>query len=41
MGGLIGMLLAAELNTPIRRLVMNDAGPFIPLVAHQQKEGAF
>jgi pimeloyl-ACP methyl ester carboxylesterase len=32
MGGLIGMMLAAELNTPIRRLVMNDAGPFIPLV---------
>jgi len=33
MGGLIGMLLAAEANTPIRRLVINDAGPFIPLVA--------
>jgi pimeloyl-ACP methyl ester carboxylesterase len=33
MGGLIGMLLAAEVNTPIRRLVINDAGPFIPLVA--------
>jgi pimeloyl-ACP methyl ester carboxylesterase len=33
MGGLIGMLLAAEANTPIRRLVINDAGPFIPLIA--------
>jgi pimeloyl-ACP methyl ester carboxylesterase len=33
MGGLVGMLLAAEANTPIRRLVINDAGPFIPLVA--------
>jgi pimeloyl-ACP methyl ester carboxylesterase len=29
MGGRIGMLLAAEANTPIRRLVINDAGPFI------------
>lgn len=33
MGGLIGMLLAAEANTPIRRLVINDVGPFIPLSA--------
>jgi pimeloyl-ACP methyl ester carboxylesterase len=33
MGGLIGMLLAAEANAPIRRLVINDAGPFVPLVA--------
>src|SRR5215469_3274553 len=30
MGGLIGILLAAETNTPIRRLVINDVGPFIP-----------
>jgi len=30
MGGLIGMLLAAQPNTPIRKLVMNDVGPFIP-----------
>lgn len=30
MGGLIGMLLAAQPNSPIRRLVMNDVGPFIP-----------
>jgi pimeloyl-ACP methyl ester carboxylesterase len=33
MGGLIGMLLAAEANTPIRRLVINDTGPFITLMA--------
>ena len=33
MGGLIGMLLAAQQNTPIRRLVINDVGPFIPRAA--------
>lgn len=30
MGGIIGMMLAAMPNTPIRRLVVNDVGPFIP-----------
>jgi pimeloyl-ACP methyl ester carboxylesterase len=30
MGGLIGMMLAAQSGTPIRRLVVNDVGPFIP-----------
>jgi pimeloyl-ACP methyl ester carboxylesterase len=30
MGGLIGMFLAAQPNSPIRKLVMNDVGPFIP-----------
>src|SRR5579859_2329875 len=30
MGGLIGMLLAAQANSPIRKLVMNDVGPFVP-----------
>jgi len=30
MGGVIGMLLAAQPNSPIRKLVMNDVGPFIP-----------
>jgi len=30
MGGLIGMMLAAQAGTPIRRLVINDVGPFIP-----------
>jgi pimeloyl-ACP methyl ester carboxylesterase len=29
MGGLIGMMLAAQPGTPIRRLVMNDIGPLI------------
>ena len=29
MGGLIGMLLAAQPNSPIRRLVINDVGPFV------------
>ena len=30
MGGLIGMFLAAQPQSPLRRLVMNDVGPFIP-----------
>ncbi|MEO8103711.1 MAG: alpha/beta hydrolase [Betaproteobacteria bacterium] len=30
MGGIIGMLLASHVNTPITRLVMNDVGSFIP-----------
>jgi pimeloyl-ACP methyl ester carboxylesterase len=29
MGGLIGMMLASKANSPIRRLVLNDVGPFI------------
>lgn len=33
MGGLIGMLLAAQPGAPIRRLVMNDVGAFIPKAA--------
>lgn len=33
MGGLIGLLLAAQPNTPIRRLVLNDIGPFVPKTA--------
>ena len=33
MGGLIGMLLAAQPKSPIRRLVINDVGPFIPRAA--------
>ena len=33
MGGLIGMLLAAQPHSPIRRLVLNDVGPFIPWAA--------
>ena len=30
MGGIIGMLLAAQPHTPITRIVINDVGPFIP-----------
>lgn len=30
MGGLLGMLLAASPVSPIRRLVMNDVGAFVP-----------
>jgi pimeloyl-ACP methyl ester carboxylesterase len=30
MGGLIGMLLASRPNAPIRRMVLNDIGPFVP-----------
>ena len=36
MGGLIGMTLAAQPETPIRRLVMNDVGPFVPKAALQR-----
>jgi pimeloyl-ACP methyl ester carboxylesterase len=30
LGGLVGMMLAAQPGMPIRRLVLNDIGPFIP-----------
>jgi pimeloyl-ACP methyl ester carboxylesterase len=33
MGGLIGMLLAAQPGHPIRRLVLNDVGPLVPRAA--------
>lgn len=33
MGGFMGMLLAAQRGQPIRRLVLNDIGPFIPKAA--------
>jgi pimeloyl-ACP methyl ester carboxylesterase len=36
MGGLIGMILAAQPNSPIRRLVINDTGPFVPKAAPQR-----
>lgn len=39
MGGLIGMVLAAQSNSPIRRLVMNDIGPFVPAAALQRLGG--
>ena len=33
MGGILGMYIAGKENSPIRRLVINDVGPFIPLAA--------
>ena len=30
MGGLIGMVMAALPGTPVRKLVLNDIGPFVP-----------
>lgn len=36
LGGLIGMVMAAQPNSPIRRLVINDAGPFISKTAPQR-----
>jgi pimeloyl-ACP methyl ester carboxylesterase len=33
MGGLLGLILAAQANTPVERLVLNDIGPFIPQAA--------
>ena len=36
MGGLIGMMLAAQPGSPITRLVINDVGPFIPKSALQR-----
>lgn len=39
MGGLIGMLLAAKAGSPIRRLVLNDVGAFIPWGAMYRLKG--
>jgi len=36
MGGMIGMFLAAQPNTPVCRLIVNDVGPFIPKAALQR-----
>jgi pimeloyl-ACP methyl ester carboxylesterase len=33
MGGLIGMLLASLPGTPVRKLVLNDVGPYVPRAA--------
>lgn len=33
MGGLIGLFMAAGEGSPIRKLVLNDVGPFLPLSA--------
>lgn len=39
MGGLIGLFLAAQPESPIRRLVLNDVGPFIPKAALERIGG--
>jgi pimeloyl-ACP methyl ester carboxylesterase len=36
MGGIIGMLIASQPHTPIRRLVLNDVGPLITAVSLQR-----
>lgn len=36
MGGIIGMMLACQPGSPIRRLVLNDVGPFIPVASLQR-----
>jgi pimeloyl-ACP methyl ester carboxylesterase len=33
MGGIVGMLAAAQPGSPVRALVLNDVGPFIPAAA--------
>src|SRR3546814_1854081 len=39
MGGITGMLLAAQPWSPIRRLVLNDVGAFLPKAALQRIAG--
>jgi len=39
MGGLIGMGVAATEGSPIRRLVLNDVGPFLPKAALESING--
>jgi len=36
LGGLVGMALAAQAGTPVKKLVMNDAGPLVSKVALQR-----
>ncbi len=36
LGGMIGIVLAAQLKSPIRRLVLNDAGAFVPKAATER-----
>jgi pimeloyl-ACP methyl ester carboxylesterase len=40
MGGLVGMTLAAQPLTPIRRLILNDVGPLVPK-ASLERIGAY
>jgi pimeloyl-ACP methyl ester carboxylesterase len=39
MGGIIGMMLAARDDSPIRRLVLNDVGPVVPAAALNRLSG--
>jgi len=39
MGGLIGMMMASLPESPIRRLILNDIGPWIPKAALQRIAG--
>jgi pimeloyl-ACP methyl ester carboxylesterase len=36
MGGLLGMMLASHVSSPIRSLVLNDVGAFLPMDALQE-----
>ncbi|HZP86353.1 MAG TPA: alpha/beta hydrolase, partial [Burkholderiales bacterium] len=39
MGGLIGIMLAAQANTPVVKLVINDVGPVVPKQALERIAG--
>jgi len=39
MGGLVGMMMAAAAGSPIRRLVVNDVGPFVPKASLERIAG--
>ncbi len=41
MGGILGMRLAARSGSPIRRLVLNDIGPFIPAEGRRNNQANF
>ena len=39
MGGLIGMLMAAVPGNPIRHMMVNDVGPYVPKAALERIDG--
>jgi pimeloyl-ACP methyl ester carboxylesterase len=39
MGGILGMLMAGLPGTPVRRLIVNDVGPFLPKAALERIGG--
>ena len=41
MGGVVGMRIASMENSPIRRLVLNDIGPFIPASGRKANGASF